>query len=119
MLKIGMAPQARDEQLSPIRRLRGNRFRKATAFDSARDACWMRFQSSADMSKLSPAELPFEGHRVLATEDLPGAVNPQLSDFQGAFGREKLIEMDRLKTFRTRIPGSSGSYVRRGRVRRL
>jgi len=87
-------------------------FREATSLDLGADAFWFRFHTAADMYRLSTATLPTVGmtKAFLLTEILPGAVNPKLSEFQGAFGRAKLLEMNRRRIFRRKLIGSSESF---------
>ncbi|MGJ3700605.1 MULTISPECIES: hypothetical protein [Variovorax] len=90
----------------------GKIFREVTAVDCEVDAVWLRFQSAMEMYRLTLEELPLAGAitAFLLTEILPGAVNPKLSEFQGAFGRAKLLEMNRHRTFRRKLIGTSESF---------
>ncbi|WP_157359654.1 hypothetical protein [Caldimonas brevitalea] len=90
----------------------GEIFRQVTAFDFEADALWFRFKSASDMyrmaEKVLPAFRPITA--FLLSEVLPGAVNPKLSEFQGAFGRAKLLTMNKSRTFRKRVCGPSESF---------
>jgi hypothetical protein len=90
----------------------GKLFREVTSVDCDADAVWLRFQSALEMYKLTVEELPLGGVTTafLLTEILPDALNPKISEFQGAFGRANLLEMNRRRTFRRKLVGPSESF---------
>jgi hypothetical protein len=76
------------------------------------DALWFRFDSAFDMYSLAAKVLPLSDavSAYLLVEVLPGPVNPKISEFQGAFGRTKLLAMNMNRTFRKRISSSTERF---------
>lgn len=76
------------------------------------DAIWFYFGSTDDFCRnfdkvlmpCGPAEF------FLLVEILPSEMNVKISDFQGAFGRLKLLGTNKIRTFRKKITQKAGGF---------
>jgi len=91
---------------------RGDVFRHVLGFDVDADVIWFRFNSTADMCRLAEGIVPHLGSTTafLLKQDFNGPSNPRLSEFQGAYGRAKLYDMNKNKVFRRRLEVEGNSF---------